>query len=118
MFWELSGRWNFGSGFPFTPNQGYYENLTLTDVYSDYASTQGSIGLIYGDVNSKRLPTYHRLDLNLKRTIPLKGESELVIDLGATNVYNRNNIFYYHRIQNKPAYQLPIMPSFGMSVTF
>jgi len=116
--WEISCRWNFGSGYPYTPTQGFYEEIIIPDIDVDYTTLQGTLALIYGDINSKRLPTYHRLDLNLKRTIPFKGESKLVFDLGATNVYNRKNIFFFHRIQNKPVYQLPIMPSFGMSLTF
>jgi hypothetical protein len=118
LLWELSGRWNFGSGFPFTPNGGFYEQITFPDIDFDYTTAHGDLQLIYGKINSKRLPTYHRLDINLKRTFALPGDAELVFDIGATNVYHRKNIFYFHRIQNKAVYQLPIMPSFGMSLSF
>ncbi len=118
LLWELSGRWNFGSGFPFTPNGGFYEQITFPDIDFDYETAHGDLQLIYGRINSKRLPTYHRLDINLKRTIALRGDAELVFDIGATNIYNRKNVFYFHRIENKAVYQLPIMPSFGMSLSF
>ncbi len=116
--WELSCRWNFGSGYPFTPNQGFFEEIIIPDINTDYTTLQGTLAVIYGEINSKRLPTYHRIDVNLKRTIALKGDAKLVFDIGVTNLYNRKNIFFFHRIQNKPVYQLPIMPSFGMSLSF
>ncbi len=118
LLWELSGRWNFGSGFPFTPNGGYFEQIDFPDIDSHFETAHGELQLIYGQINSKRLTTYHRLDINLKRTFALKGDAELVVDFGATNVYNRKNIFFFHRIQNKPVHQLPIMPSIGISLTF
>jgi len=34
------------------------------------------------------------------------------------NVYNRENVFYVDRITNEVVYQLPIMPSLGISLTF
>lgn len=118
LLWELSGRWNFGSGFPFTPNGGYYEQITFPDIDSDFEVAHGELQLFYGQINSKRLTTYHRLDINLKRTIAFKGNAKLEIDFGVTNIYNRKNIFYFHRIQNQPVYQLPIMPSIGVSMMF
>ncbi|MDY0279417.1 MAG: carboxypeptidase-like regulatory domain-containing protein [Salinivirgaceae bacterium] len=118
LLWEVSGRWNFGSGFPFTPNQGFYESITFPNIYEDYTTSQGYLQVLYGETNSKRLPTYHRFDINLKHTIHLGNKSELVFDVGATNAYNRDNVFYVHRIRNKTVNQLPIMPSIGMSITF
>jgi hypothetical protein len=118
LLWEISGRWNFGSGFPFTPNAGFYEQIDFPDIDFDFETAHGDIQLIYGQINSKRLTTYHRLDINLKRTFALKGDAELVVDVGATNIYNRKNLFFFHRIQNKPVHQLPIMPSVGISLIF
>ncbi len=118
LLWEISGRWNFGSGFPFTPNAGFYEQIDFPDIDFDFETAHGDIQLIYGQINSKRLTTYHRLDINLKRTFALKGDAELVVDIGATNIYNRKNLFFFHRIQNKPVHQLPIMPSVGISLIF
>lgn len=118
QLWELSGRWNLGSGYPFTPNGGYYEQLDFPQVDPAYPAAQGALQLLFGQTGSRRLPAYHRLDLNLKRTIPLAGDAQMTVDLGATNIYNRDNIFYINRAQAKPAYQLPILPSVGMSISF
>lgn len=118
LLWELSGRWNFGTGFPFTPTRGYGESLDLTDIDTDSEIGHGDMEVFYGKINSKRLPTYHRLDLNVKRTFPLKNDGEFVVDFGITNIYNRNNIFYVHRKLNESVYQLPFMPSIGISLIF
>jgi len=118
LLWEISGRWNFGSGFPFTPNRGFYEQIFFPDVNTFYPNSQGDVQVIYGVINSKRLPAYHRLDINLKRTVPMKNNCELAIDIGVTNAYNRKNIFYVHRRLNKIIYQMPFMPSMGMSLIF
>ena len=117
--WEFSGRWNFGSGFPFTPIQGYYEYFSFQDgINFDYTTTNGEIGVLYGELNSGRLPTYHRLDLDAKRKFYFSENVNLEVDLSVTNVYNRKNIFYVNMITGENVYQLPIMPTLGLTLTF
>lgn len=118
--WELSARWNLGSGLPFTPTQGFYQKFTFEDgIYSDYSTANtNQVGILYGEINSKRLPYYHRLDINIKRTIVLGEVSELELNAGVTNAYNRANIFYFDRVSFERVNQLPILPSFGMSLRF
>ncbi len=67
--WELSARWNFGSGFPFSKTAGYYELLQINDINTDLASTNALLGILYGELNAARLPSYHRLDITLKKTV-------------------------------------------------
>ena len=56
--WEFSGRWNFGTGFPFTQVQGFYEYYSFQDgINFDYTTTNGDLGVLYGDLNAGRLPT-------------------------------------------------------------
>lgn len=116
--WELSARWNYGSGFPFTKTGGYYEQIQITEINTDLASTNALLALLYGNLNAGRLPSYHRLDLTLKKTIEFSKNSIFEITLSCTNVYNRENIFYYDRIANKRVNQLPIIPSIGANLTF
>jgi len=119
MTWELSARWNFGSGFPFTQTQGYYEKVSFDNgIYSDYISNNGELGIIYGDLNEGRLPTYHRLDVNFKKRFYLSEVSKIDIDLSLVNVYNRKNVFYRDRITGEIVNQLPFMPSLGITWTF
>jgi len=117
--WEFSARWNFGSGFPFTQTKGYYERINFHDgINSDYVSANGDIAYLLGDINNGRLSDYHRLDINIKKTFFINDRSELQVTGSVTNVYNRNNIFYVDRFKNEKVYQLPIIPSIGLNLTF
>lgn len=117
--WEVSARWNFGSGFPFTPTRGYYEQVDLIDgIQSDYRSINGDLAYLLGDINTRRLPSYHRFDINIKRVFYISDRTELQLVGSVTNIYNRKNIFYVDRVKMEKVYQLPILPSFGFSMTF
>lgn len=117
--WEVSARWNFGSGFPFTPTQGYYQQLNLTNYMTTNVQQQnGQLGYVAGNLFSQRLPTYHRLDISIRYKYNLKDRFFLEINGGATNVYNRANIFYFNRVTYQRVNQLPIMPNLNISLTF
>jgi hypothetical protein len=117
--WEFSGRWNFGSGFPFTQVQGFYEYLPFDGgINTDYTTANGQMGTIYGDLNGGELPTYHRLDIDVKRKFFFSENTMLEVNVGVTNVYNRENVFYVDQITNETVRQLPLMPSFGLSFNF
>ncbi len=117
--WEFGARWNFGTGFPFTQVQGFYEHLTFPGgINSDYTTENGQLGIIYDDIFQGRLPTYHRLDIDIKRNVFLAANTKLVIDLSITNIYNRENIFYVDLVTGEIVYQLPFMPSFGINLYF
>ena len=117
--WEVSLRWNYGSGFPYTPTAGAQELLDFqSGINSDYVYSNGELKQIYGQYNSKRLPEYHRLDFSAKKKFTLSKRSLLELNLSVTNIYNRENMFYYDRISGQRVDQLPIMPSFGMLLTF
>ena len=117
--WEFDLRWNLASGFPFTLTQGYYENIPFSNgINTDYTSANGSLGVIYADLNSGRLPYYHRLDLSLKKHFMLGQNTSLEANVGVTNAYDRANIFYVNRITQQHVNQLPIMPSIGLNFSF
>ena len=116
---EISVRWNYGSGFPYSPTASMVEMLDFSNgINSDFISQNGTLTTIYGDLNSKRLPNYHRLDLSAKKRFDIGKRSILEINLSVTNVYNRNNLFYWNRITSQRVDQLPIMPSLGITYTF
>jgi len=117
--WEFSARWNFGTGFPFTQVQGFYEHLTFPGgINSDYVIENGQLGIIYDEIFQGRLPTYHRLDIDIKRNFFLAANTKLVTNISITNVYDRKNIFYVDLVTNEVVYQLPFMPSLGISLHF
>lgn len=117
--WEVSMRWNFGTGFPFTQTQGYYEKLYFPGgLNSDYITENGLVGIQYAELNKGRLPTYHRLDFNIMRIFYLSENTTLQADFSVTNVYDRANVFYVNRISGDIVRQLPIMPSLGLTLAF
>jgi len=118
--WEANVRWNYGSGFPFTPTAGNYEIMNFYEdgIGSDYTTANGDVGVVYGAINSKRLPDYHRLDIGIKKSIYFSETTVLEINLSITNAYNRNNIFYIDRVTNQRVDQLPFMPALGISFAF
>ena len=116
--WEFSGRWNIGSGFPFTQVSGFYEHYQFDDMGMSIIDDYGDLGIIYGELNKGQLPWYHRLDLDVKRKFWFSDNIVLEADFSVTNVYNRDNIFYVDIITSKNIYQLPLMPSLGLTLTF
>jgi hypothetical protein len=119
--WEAGLRWNLGTGFPFTRTQGFYEDVDLTNqgVDVDYTSTNGNLGIIYEeDINAGRLPTYHRLDISLKKFFEIGQNGKLEIVASVTNVYDRANIFYFDRVRFEREDQLPILPSLGITLGY
>lgn len=117
--WEISGRWSFGSGFPYTQTQGMYENINFSDgIATDYTISNGEPTIHYAELYGGRLPSYHRLDLSAKRRFSVGKRSILDLTFSVSNVYNRNNIFYFERLSGKRIDQLPILWSAGLNFNF
>ncbi len=118
--WEASARWNMGSGFPFSLTQGFYSYFNFQDGLStDVLQENPDLGIVYADErNSGRLPYYHRLDVSLKRTFEFSKHSKLEAVVSVTNVYDRENIFFFDRVRYDRVNQLPILPSAGLTFSF
>ncbi|MCS7153589.1 MAG: TonB-dependent receptor [Bacteroidia bacterium] len=115
--WELSLRWTFGSGLPFTQTLGFFEKLLLLQgSQSPYLTQQGQLAILLSpNYNAARLPAYHRLDLLLKRRWRLGSAFLLEGNFTLLNAYNRPNVFYIDRITARRYNQLPILPSLGLT---
>ncbi|MEE2953666.1 MAG: TonB-dependent receptor, partial [Bacteroidota bacterium] len=120
--WKLDLRWNLGSGLPFTQTLAFFEDLSSLfgqdGINTDYTSGNGTLGLELAELNRARLPYYHRLDFSITKNIEITKKSYVEITTSVTNVYNRDNIFYINRIEQKPIYQLPVLPSLGVTFKF
>lgn len=118
--WELSLRWNIGSGFPFTQTQAFYESNPFNNgIGTDITTSNGELGIIYDPViNGGRLPYYHRLDFSARKIFHIKDRYKIELTLSAANVYNRKNIFYFDRVTFNRVNQLPVMPSLAVSFSF
>lgn len=118
--WEISARWNLGSGFPFTKTQGFYESVPLDGgIGSDVTGSNGNLAILYDTkINGGRLPYYHRLDMSIKKIFDIKDKLKIEINLSVSNVYNRKNIFYFDRVSYQRVNQLPVLPSLAVSFAF
>ena len=98
-YWNASAVFVYTSGNAFTLPVGRY-------------LIQGNIVNEYGEVNSFRMPAYHRLDLSItrKRLTPKGNISSW--NFSVYNVYSRANPFYiyFETTGNPEEYQLEIKP--------
>ncbi|MBT8231737.1 MAG: TonB-dependent receptor [Saprospiraceae bacterium] len=121
MDWQASIRWNFGSGFPFTKTQAFFNQLNLEQgPGSDYiTSNPDNVGIIYSDTrNGGRLPYYHRLDASIQKTFEMTDNLNVEAVVSVTNAYDRDNIFYFDRVRFERVNQLPIIPSIGLRLNY
>ncbi|MDA8895409.1 TonB-dependent receptor [Flavobacteriales bacterium] len=117
--WTFDMRWNYGSGFPFTETQGYYENINFEDgINTDITQSNGDLGIYYADYNRGQMPDYHRLDVSIKKKITFSKNSIIETTLSISNLYDRANIFYYDQLTDSRINQLPFMPSIGANWQF
>jgi hypothetical protein len=100
--WQYGLKWSFHTGSPYTPIVG-------TGTFPD-----GRVRPIYGPINSRRVPNYHRLDLRADRVFSPRwtGYLELI------NAYARKNVAGYQYSADystrESVYQLPALISFGV----
>ena len=116
--WEINCRWNFGTGFPFTQTQAYYPHYDPTYLNDDYVSANEDVYFMLADLNQARLPSYHRLDLGVKKKFHIGPRHTIELYFSMTNLYNYKNVFYVNRTTNDIVYQLPFLYYFGMTWRF
>lgn len=111
---DLSTRWQFGSGLPFNRALGF-DGFLLMDGTVDVFETPGDRRVIYERPFNGILPTYHRLDFSVERSFRL-GRGTATVQGSLINVYDRANIFYLDVFTLQRADQLPLIPSFGVKI--
>ena len=116
--WEINCRWNFGTGFPFTQTQAYYPHYDPTFLNDDYVNANEDVYFLLGEFNQSRLPSYHRLDLGVKKKFHIGPRHTIELYFSMTNLYNYKNVFYVNRTTNDIVYQLPFLYYFGMTWRF
>ena len=57
-------------------------------------------------------------DLGVTKTWKFSERQTVQVDLSVTNAYDRRNIFYFDRLSGTKVYQLPILPSLGVALSF
>ena len=85
----MDARWTYGSGFPFTQTQGFYELVNLVNIGTDYTKQNGDLGIVYASYDKGRLPYYSRLDFSLKKKFIIGRNAKLELNFSITNLTNR-----------------------------
>jgi hypothetical protein len=133
--WKGSLRWHVGSGLPYTRPLAYFAYFEPrytqdgrlrwqgTSEGSSEPSERRPYAVAMGERNQARYPTYHRLDVSLRRTFtPSWGTVTPYLDL--LNVYNQANVlFYFYDFESDPPTRsglsmFPLLPTFGVGVRF
>ena len=125
--WEGGVRWNFGTGIPYTRAVGSYAYYAPRFVHGGRLewSDDGpdEFGVVLEERNRSRYPLYHRLDWSARKTFR-KSWGTLVPYVNVLNVYNRKNpLFYFFEYERTPPVRsgvsmFPVLPTFGLEVTF
>lgn len=109
--WTLGVKWRYQSGQLITPVESAIQDPVNPELYHP----------VYGELNSERLPAYHKMDIRLDRDFHYSSwNMDLYIEV--LNVYNRANVTDY---EYEPDYKakedvtdLPLLVSVGIKATF
>jgi hypothetical protein len=125
--------WNFGSGLPFTRPVAQHFSWRHHPIFGgaepfrfgfgDGEDADIPVAIVLGQRNSERYPSYHRLDLTLRKVFT-RSWGTYVPYLQILNLYNRKNVlFYFYNYDQAPPVRsgfsmFPFLPALGIEVTF
>lgn len=104
----MNASWEFGTGRPYTKVYGFDLTLDLPDQHP--TSSSGTALTLFHRPYGARMPTYHRLDVAIDRSFDLLPRLSLETKIGAMNLYDRSNIFYYDINTFQRVDQTPFLP--------
>lgn len=109
--YKLSGNWTYKTGRPFTMPTSRTE---IEDWRSGF--------MLVSELNNMRLPSFHRLDINIERRWKTRKENINRFGVGVYNVYNRVNPFFAQPADTPGELEVtgmfPIMPFFNIGFEF
>jgi hypothetical protein len=123
--YQLSGRFGYGSGTPYTNIVGQIVRRTYDGPRNgwDTGVTERPLESIGGQRNAMRYPPFHRLDLGVSRAFT-RGTVTYTPTVQLINAYNRRNTFTYafdysgNPPTRRAISQFPFLPSVGLTVDF
>ncbi len=124
--WEVSWKWRYGSGFPYTPVTNVIRVVDDLNGDGEYTPDYGETFSYQRDepdevIRSERYPDYHRLDIRIQYA---KSFSRLdtMFYLDVINVYSRDNVQAYDYnadySERDDIYGMPLLPSFGVKIRY
>jgi hypothetical protein len=109
--------WEFGSGRPYTRAYGFDLAPDIASQLTPPVNESGQALVLFDEPYGERLPSYHRLDASVSRPFDLSSRTTLEAKVGAINVYDRRNIFYYDISRDNVVNQIPIYPYVSITVS-
>jgi len=116
--YKFNRRWNVGaklwmhSGAPYTPVTGSTPDDEIDGLFNPQ----------FGEVNSKRLPSYSRIDVRVDRTFTRSNGKEVSLYFEALNLLDNDNISYYDYnadySERTDVTQLPMIVGIGVKAEF
>jgi hypothetical protein len=113
---DVSLRWEYGSGLPFSRAIGF-DGFALIDDVTPAQDVPGSRRVIYERQFSGILPAYHRMDASAAKSFKLQRAS-ITVQASLINVYDRRNIFYLDVFTLRRVDQLPLIPSASLRIEY
>jgi hypothetical protein len=113
--WRLNLNFRYGTGQPTTLGSGRYTVQDITGRVYD--------AILPGELNTSRLPDYHRLDLGLSYRGRI-GSWTVEPTLQIINLYNRENVYLRlydttkNPVETDDVTMLPLLPTIGVNVAF
>jgi hypothetical protein len=115
---DFTLRWDYGSGYPFTQNAGFYDELSLSTIGTDpFPGGLGTPSRTLGAKNAARLPAYHRLDAGVTYRMNV-AMFRGTFGISVINVTDHKNILYYDRNTGKTDYMIPFFPTASLTIEF
>ncbi|MFY7867670.1 TonB-dependent receptor plug domain-containing protein [Roseateles sp.] len=110
--YKYSDKWTYGAKW------SYHSGNLITPVVGTRRDAGGRLRPVYGELNSERLPAYHRLDLRADWQYSKRASYYFELN----NAYNRNNISGYEYTadysKRKKVSELGLMPNVGFEYKF
>ena len=115
---EVTARWEYGSGFPYSASLGYFDRLMLGNPFHDPIELEtGKPYTAIGGKNTSRLPQYHRLDVSALYRFTIFGVNGTVGGQ-VINVYDNVNVFYFNRKTGEHTEMLGFFPSATVTLEY
>jgi len=111
-----SVNWAFGTGRPLTQVRGF--DLALDAPNLRPTEQPGTPQTIFNRPFGAQLPATHRLDVSAERSFDLSERLALDAKVGAINLYDRRNVFFFDVDSLQRVDQSPLLPYFSMRVRF
>ncbi len=117
--YTLGVRWQLGSGMPFTRPMGFDDLLDFRERLPDVNLDRGTRRVLVDKPFEGRMPIVHRMDVSVERGFQIsESGSNINIQMGAINVYNQSNIFYYDLFTNRRIDQLTFAPYLTLKLEY